>query len=148
MALNLCFQASRNGARDDEKVNKWLMPDRRPVSIPVRVDRTSRPLDLVHLARQTMGDRALECEVLRMFERQVNLYFERVRATTDAQEMAMGLHTLKGASLGVGAMALAELVRGAGTEFRRDGRVDAETLDDMAMAVAEVSAYILSIVED
>jgi HPt (histidine-containing phosphotransfer) domain-containing protein len=123
-------------------------PDRRTGLDTVRVDRTNRPLDLVHLARQTMGDRGLECEVLRMFERQVNLYFERVRATTDPQEIAMGLHTLKGASLGVGAMALAELVRGAETEFRRNGHVDGETLDDMAMAVSEVSAYILSIVED
>ena len=123
-------------------------PDRRPSLDTVRVDRTNRPLDLVHLARQTMGDRGLECEVLRMFERQVNLYFARVRATTDAHEMKMGLHTLKGASLGVGAMALAELVRGAEQEFSRDGMVDAETLDDMAIAVSEVSAYILSIVKD
>lgn len=111
-----------------------------------RIDRTSRPIDLVHLARQTLGDRSLECEVLRMFERQVNLYFERVRETNDPHELAMGLHTLKGASLGVGAMALAEIVGGAEAEFARTGRIDAETLDDMAMAVSEVSAYIVDLI--
>ncbi|WP_404403183.1 Hpt domain-containing protein [Pelagibacterium halotolerans] len=111
-----------------------------------RVDRTSRPIDLVHLARQTLGDKALECEVLRMFDRQVNLYFERVRATTDPDELAMGLHTLKGASVGIGAVSLAGVARAAEVELRETGALDAETLDDMAMAVAEVSAYIQSIV--
>lgn len=123
-----------------------------PRSLPsldsLRIDRTSRPIDLVYLARQTMGDRALESEVLRMFERQVNLYFQRVRTTTDHHELVMGLHTLKGASLGVGAMALAELVRGAERELEAEGSLDPETLDDLAMAVSEVSGYILTLIED
>lgn len=113
-----------------------------------RVDRTSRPIDLVHLARQTLGDKALECEVLRMFDRQVVLYFERVRASTDADELAMGLHTLKGASNGIGAVSLASIARAAEVELRETGAIDAETLDDLAMAVAEVSAYIQDIVPD
>lgn len=113
-----------------------------------RIDRTNRPIDLVHLARQTMGDRGLECEVLRMFERQVNLYFERLRETRDSHEISMGLHTLKGASQGVGAVALAAQAKAAEAEFRETGRLDEETLDDLAMAVSEVSAYILAIVAD
>lgn len=113
-----------------------------------RVDRTTRPIDLVHLARQTLGDRALEHEVLRMFVRQVTLYFERVRATRDADELAMGLHTLKGASVGIGAVNLAAVARSAEAELRETGAVDAETLDDMAMAVAEVCAYVEGITND
>lgn len=122
------------------------------VSIPslesARVDRTNRPIDLVHLARQTMGDQMLEQEVLRMFERQVNVYFERVRATHDHYELELGLHTLRSASVGIGATALADIVRGAERELAEVGRVDPETLDDMAMAVSEVSAYILNLIAD
>ena len=34
----------------------------------------SRPIDLVHLARQTLGDRSLEQEVLRLFLTQMEVY--------------------------------------------------------------------------
>lgn len=120
----------------------FLSPDSRAV------DRTSRPIDLVHLARQTMGDKALQDEVLRMFETQVNLYFERVRTTNDRHELTMGLHTLKGASIGVGAVALADLARHAEQHLRDHGSVDPEMLDDIGMAVAEVSAYIRGLIAD
>lgn len=113
-----------------------------------RIDRTSRPIDLVHLARQTMGDRGLECEVLRMFETQINLYFERLRATSDSYEITMGLHTLKGAARGIGAVPLAEQAAAAEVEFGETGRLDEETLADLGMAVAEVSGYIGSILTD
>jgi len=113
-----------------------------------RVDRTSRPIDLVHLARQTLGDRGLECEVLRMFETQVNLYFERLRAATDEYEITMGLHTLKGAARGVGAVVLAEQAAAAEAEYARTGRLDEETLADLGMAVAEVSGYIGTLLSD
>ncbi len=83
-----------------------------------------------------------------MFDKQINLYFERLRASKDAREITMGLHTLKGASRGVGAVPLAMLAKAAEKEFAQTGCLDAETLDDLAMAVAEVSAYIGSIVPD
>jgi len=111
-------------------------------------DRTTRPIDLVHLARQTLGDRSLESEVLRMFDTQLGVYFSRVRASRDADELAMGLHTLRGASLGIGATLLAELARDAEAELAETGAVDEETLDDMAMAVAETSAYIARLLEE
>jgi HPt (histidine-containing phosphotransfer) domain-containing protein len=114
----------------------------------LKVDRTSRPIDLVHLARQTLGDRALECEVLRMFEKQVAIYFVRVSAATDPHEITLGLHTLKGAAQGVGAVALASQARAAEVEFARDGKLNEETLADLGMAVAEVCGYISSIVSD
>jgi HPt (histidine-containing phosphotransfer) domain-containing protein len=119
-----------------------------PSLTPNVVDRTQRPIDLVHLARQTMGSRELECEVLRMFERQITSYFERVRLTTDHDELVIGLHTLKGASMGVGAMPLAELARAAEHELGQSGRVDPETLDDLGMVVAETATYIMTLLRD
>lgn len=112
------------------------------------VDRTSRPIDLMHLARQTLGDDGLAGEVLRMFEQQVTRYFERVRTSNDEFEITLGLYTLKGAAQGVGAMALAAQARAAETEFSEHGALDEETLADLEMAVTEVCEYIASIVRD
>lgn len=104
--------------------------------------RAGSPIDLVHLARQTLGDRALQLEILRLFDQQISIYFARVRNSDDDHEIAMGLHTLKGASLGVGAGSLADIAKAAEFEFARQGSLDPEILDDMEMAIAELSAYI------
>ncbi len=37
-----------------------------------------RPIDLVHLARTTLGDRALEREVLQLFDRQSSILIARM----------------------------------------------------------------------
>lgn len=125
-----------------------IHPKSFPAPTPRKVDRTSRPIDLVHLARQTLGDRSLQDEVLRMFDGQISHYFDRVRRTEDRHELSMGLHTLKGASAGVGAVALAELARLAEQQVRETGTVDPEMLDDIGMAVSEVSAYIQTLIQD
>ena len=67
----------------------------------------ARPVDLVHLARQTMGDRNLEQEVLALFLQQVSSVRERL-ATADMGERRTLAHTLKGSSRGIGAFALAD----------------------------------------
>ena len=66
-----------------------------------------RPLDLDHLSRQTMGDRALEQEVLAMFARQIGTVRETIAAADD-RERARLAHALKGSARGVGAFALAD----------------------------------------
>ena len=66
-----------------------------------------RPLDLEHLSRQTMGDRALEEEVLAMFARQLGTIRDSI-AKADVIERARLAHALKGSARGVGAFALAD----------------------------------------
>ena len=66
-----------------------------------------RPLDLDHLARQTMGDRALEQEVLAMFSRQIGTIRDTIGAA-DEKERARLAHALKGSARAVGAFALAD----------------------------------------
>jgi HPt (histidine-containing phosphotransfer) domain-containing protein len=65
-----------------------------------------RPIDLVHLSRMTLGDRALERDVLVLFERQIGLLMERIE-TAAAPVAAAAAHTLKGSARGIGAFALA-----------------------------------------
>ncbi len=66
-----------------------------------------RPIDLVHLSRMTLGDRALEREVLVLFERQIGFLIERIECA-DAPVAAAAAHTLKGSARGIGAFALAQ----------------------------------------
>ena len=66
-----------------------------------------RPIDLNHLSRMTLGDRALEREVLGLFERQIGLLMERIEAAAPPVAAAAA-HTLKGSARGIGAFALAQ----------------------------------------
>jgi HPt (histidine-containing phosphotransfer) domain-containing protein len=67
----------------------------------------SRPVDLIHLARQTMGDRALEQEVLSLFAQQAILVRDAITDAAPAERLQLA-HSLKGAASGVGAFAIAE----------------------------------------
>lgn len=67
----------------------------------------ARAIDLVHLEAQTMGDKALEAEVLQLFARQARQLLKTLLEDTDAAR-AETAHRLKGAALAVGAFAVAE----------------------------------------
>ena len=67
----------------------------RPASI-------ERPIDLVHLARMTLGERSLEREVLQLFDRQANLLLQRMQAAPVEALPALA-HTLKGSARAIGA---------------------------------------------
>lgn len=75
-----------------------------------QVPSRSRPVDLVHLARQTLGDSELEREVLSMFLRQALSVRERI-GQVRAEERRLMAHGLVGAARGVGAFAVAECAR-------------------------------------
>lgn len=71
--------------------------------------RTSRPVDLVHLARQTGGDKALEEEVLHLFLRQANLLARDLSGKTSTEARRRLAHTLNGTARAVGAFEVAEI---------------------------------------
>jgi len=64
-----------------------------------------RPIDLVHLARMTLGERSLEREVLQLFDRQATLLIARMRSQPAG--IATLAHTLKGSARGIGAWRVA-----------------------------------------
>lgn len=66
-----------------------------------------RPIDLVHLARQTLGDRALEAEILRLFVAQTANVLARLRSAEDVRQRGDLAHTLKGSARAVGAWRVA-----------------------------------------
>lgn len=101
-----------------------------------------RPIDMAHLAKQTLGDRGLELEVLRMFDETARVYFGRIERATSVEELLRHLHTLKGSAVGIGAGAIASLAAAAESELRAGVPVNPERIDDLDMAVQECSAYI------
>jgi HPt (histidine-containing phosphotransfer) domain-containing protein len=81
-------------------------------TVPARdpmADRTP-PIDLIHLARQTHGDRDLETELLGLFRRQAGQIMDRLSADLpgDAIPWRADLaHTLKGSARAIGATRVA-----------------------------------------
>ena len=67
----------------------------------------SSVLDLDHLSRQTAGDRALEGELLALFEAQCARLRPLLAAGRPSGERADAAHTLKGSARAIGAWRLA-----------------------------------------
>lgn len=105
-----------------------------------------RPIDLVHLAKQTLGDWALECEVLLMFDEVAANYFRKLEASTSSEELLANLHALKGAASGVGAWGIADMCKLAEHEVR-EGDINPERIEDIAMVVQEVSQFIADLLQ-
>ena len=69
----------------------------------------TRPIDMAHLARQTMGDRALEQEVLQLFAQQASTVRKQLADASPTERIRLA-HGLKGSARGVGAFAIADCV--------------------------------------
>jgi HPt (histidine-containing phosphotransfer) domain-containing protein len=116
--------------------------------LDIGVVRPRRPLDMVHLAKQTLGDWGIEVEVLRIFDQMSRVYFSRLETSRTLLDLTMHLHSLKGASAGVGAWGLHDLAKLAEDELRSGLPVNPERIDDIGMAVEEVSAFIGDLLKD
>jgi HPt (histidine-containing phosphotransfer) domain-containing protein len=86
------------------------------------------PIDLTHLFRMTLGDHALEREVLALFDRQIDLLIGRMGEVGPSGVAALA-HTLKGSARGVGAWPMA----------RAAEAVEAAPPDELAQALAALA---------
>ena len=100
------------------------------------------PNELEHLKKQTLGDPGLELEVLRLFDEMSHVYYSRLETSTTVSDLLTNLHTLKGAASGIGAFGLAELARVAETELRDGAAGNPERIEDLHLAVEELSSFI------
>jgi HPt (histidine-containing phosphotransfer) domain-containing protein len=74
------------------------------------------PIDLDHLARYTGGEKALNAEILRLFDSQVTDMVGQMNAVIelrDAKRWREIAHTIKGAARGVGAFGMGEAAAAA-----------------------------------
>jgi HPt (histidine-containing phosphotransfer) domain-containing protein len=97
-----------------------------------------RPIDLVHLARMTMGERSLEREVLQLFDRQSTLLLARMRSAAPAGVVTLA-HTLKGSARGIGAWRVARAAEALETAGAAQ---TGAALDALAAAAEEARAVI------
>ena len=102
-----------------------------------------RPIDLVHLARATLGDRSLEREVLQLFDRQSALLIARLR-NAGPDGVAMIAHTLKGSARGIGAWRVA---RAAEAVELAGGTESGAALERLAATTDEARAVIADLLK-
>ncbi len=110
-------------------------------SVAASVERASsrqaadQAIDVPHLRRMTLGERSLEAEVLRLFDRQAVILLARMKDASPAETGAFA-HTLKGSARGIGAWRVAAAAEAVETAARGAENL-AETLDQLASAIAE-----------
>ncbi len=110
---------------------------------------TQRPVDLVHLARFTMGNRTVEREVLELFSCQSEVYLQRLKDASTEKEWREAAHTIKGAARGIGAWRVAETaetaekLEGAGWQDKR-----ASAVQDVEERICEANNYIRTLLKD
>lgn len=100
---------------------------------------STRPIDLVHLAKQTMGDKALEIEVLQIFARQARSCLAEL-STADVVQAKAVAHRLKGAASAVGAHEVAAV---AGR--LEEGPSDAGLVAQAGSAILKAENFILKL---
>ena len=106
---------------------------------------SARPVDFEHLARYTLGEEALEREVLELFCKQSVLYLEQLRAATSDTDWKLAAHSLKGSARAIGAWSVAqaaeraEAPHGDGLAQFRSARID-----EIAASLREAEAYIVA----
>ena len=105
------------------------------------------PLDLVHLARQCLGDHELEAELLGLFRLQARALTAQLSGSTlsSLESKAKIAHTLRGSPLAVGAWRVAsaarrieELASSAGDQGSAESRAIAALLSAVAEALTEI----------
>jgi HPt (histidine-containing phosphotransfer) domain-containing protein len=101
------------------------------------------PVDLEHLSRYTLGDRALEQEVLQLFAAELPVMLERLRSANTDRAWREAAHTIKGSARAVGAWKIAGLAEEAERLVMDDGRRAA--VGQLRVSVEEAVRFIMSL---
>jgi HPt (histidine-containing phosphotransfer) domain-containing protein len=101
-----------------------------------------RAIDLVHLARMTLGERSLEREVLQLFDRQSSILISRMRGVPRAGVLTLA-HTLKGSARGIGAWRVARAAEALEVAAEADMGAALDALDVAATEARGVIAELL-----
>jgi HPt (histidine-containing phosphotransfer) domain-containing protein len=107
-------------------------------------DPADRPVDLAHLARQTMGSRDLEREVLHLFLRQTEKVLPRL-ATIEGDRVPLA-HVLVGSARGIGARRVAAAAERLEAAVRADPSGGKDELAALFDAVEEANGFIRTLI--
>jgi hypothetical protein len=98
-----------------------------------------RPIDLVHLTRETFGNRALEIEVLNLFSRQTCGIVDRLLQANPDERVRLA-RSLKGSAKAIGAFRIVELAQAL-----EQGPSDLRRVRDLRPAIDDARDYIAAI---
>ena len=101
-------------------------------------DGSFKPIDLVHLSGQTLGDQALADEVLGIFVSQARIYLDLMKSSEDIIIIKRAAHSLNGAARGIGAFRLSQLAK----TIELDNTSDLSQLQDELQRVTDYIAAI------
>jgi HPt (histidine-containing phosphotransfer) domain-containing protein len=106
----------------------------------------SAPIDRRHLARYTLGDRALEREVLQLFCGQAGRHLDDLRKAARLAQWSEAAHGLKGSAKAVGATRLAmAATRAESLAALDEDRTREACLKEIEAAIDEADRYIRSL---
>ncbi len=110
---------------------------------------SSRPVDLVHLSRYTLGERALEREVLELFCTQSEVYLDRLRQAQSDQDWKDAAHSLKGSATAIGAWRTADAAQRA-EALSGETLIEARDfrLREIESSLREAETYIGALLKD
>lgn len=110
---------------------------------------SSRPVDLVHLSRYTLGERALEREVLELFCSQSSIYLQRLHAARSDKDWKDAAHSLKGSATAIGAWrAAAAAARAEALSGEALSQARALRLREIESSLQEAESYIGALLDD
>lgn len=137
--------ASATGDRGPEEAGRGYLK-RRPAEA-ARPGGGKCAIDHAHLARYTLGDRALEVEVLELFVGEAPRTLARLRAACEAEhvpqkEWQLASHTLKGSARAVGAWKVADHAEAAEHSPLDDRGALLDCLTRIELALGEVIGHV------
>jgi len=106
-----------------------------------------RWIDLVFLGRQTMGNKALELEILKLFKTQLEIHLVQLAHMEDETQLRVRLHTIKGAAHGVGANEVGQLAAKIEKELMNNGQIQPGGVDRLRQAVQQTCNFIADLLE-
>jgi len=105
---------------------------------------TGRPVDLVHLARYTLGNNSIEREVLSLFRTQSSQFLSRLKEAVNESAWKQAAHTIRDSALEIGAWHVARTAEDAEAHSERQGRV----IEDLEQRIDEANCFIGSLLAD
>jgi HPt (histidine-containing phosphotransfer) domain-containing protein len=110
-------------------------------AVPPAIAAVPPAIDMEHLSHMTLGERGLEIEVLRLFERQAELLLARMREV-GPEGVATLAHTLSGSAKGIGAWRVAAAAEATECAVKQSAPLDpamaglAASVDEARRAIA------------
>lgn len=107
-----------------------------------------KPVDLVHLSKQTFGSKDLETEVLGLFLSHSIQCLERLKAAETDKDWADAAHSIKGSAQAIGAWIIGERAEVYERQAANGQLSDKNAAcDEIEQLVDETNSYITGLIE-